>query len=172
MRRIGRWQPSIGQQLRCRWSRQELKYDDASWHSSGDFPSDLPPEAAATHTGMFLAWALLSGFGSELHTREFADELHKLRSRRITPGKYLLDVVDGKLTDEDLTDEGNEFTKAYFDFKTGMYPLDYDGHVTADLPSIYHAPDSWETFDRLQPVLDMRFDEWRLGTLPTRRQRR
>jgi len=40
-----------------------MKYDDASWHYGGDFPDDLPDEAGATHTGMFLAWALLSGLG-------------------------------------------------------------------------------------------------------------
>ena len=33
------------------------KYDDASWHYGGDFPKDLPIEAGATHTGMFLALA-------------------------------------------------------------------------------------------------------------------
>src|SRR6266404_3538306 len=36
-----------------------MKYDDASWHYGGDFPEDLPREAGATHTGMFVAWALL-----------------------------------------------------------------------------------------------------------------
>jgi hypothetical protein len=36
-----------------------MKYDDASWHFGGEFPKDLPEEAAATHTGMFVAWAFL-----------------------------------------------------------------------------------------------------------------
>lgn len=40
---------------------EPMKYDDASWHCAGDFPKDLPEAAGATHTGMFLAWALLSG---------------------------------------------------------------------------------------------------------------
>ena len=33
-----------------------MKYDDASWHYEGAYPADLPPEAGATHIGMFLAW--------------------------------------------------------------------------------------------------------------------
>ena len=31
------------------------------------FPQDLPPEAGATHTGIFIAWAMLSGLAGELH---------------------------------------------------------------------------------------------------------
>ena len=37
-----------------------MKYDDWSRHGGGNFPADLPPEAGATHAGMFLAWALLA----------------------------------------------------------------------------------------------------------------
>ena len=29
-----------------------MKYDDASWHYNGDFPTDLPVEAGATHIGL------------------------------------------------------------------------------------------------------------------------
>ncbi|MGN6118448.1 MAG: DUF7832 domain-containing protein, partial [Rhodanobacter sp.] len=43
-----------------------MKYDDASWHYGGDFPKDLPDEAGATHTGMFVAWALLSGLAGQI----------------------------------------------------------------------------------------------------------
>ncbi|WP_441328174.1 DUF7832 domain-containing protein [Mesorhizobium album] len=35
-----------------------MKYDDASWHSGGNFPRELPPEAGATHIAMFVAWPL------------------------------------------------------------------------------------------------------------------
>ena len=39
-----------------------MKYEDASWHSGADdFPKDLTAQAAGTHSGMFLAWALLGG---------------------------------------------------------------------------------------------------------------
>lgn len=38
-----------------------MKYDDASWHVGGDFPKELPPEAGATHIGMFAAWCMLNG---------------------------------------------------------------------------------------------------------------
>ena len=47
------------------WSRPN-KYDDAYWHYRGEFPTELPASAGATHIGMFVAWALLAGLGREL----------------------------------------------------------------------------------------------------------
>jgi hypothetical protein len=39
----------------------EMKYDDASWHYGGDFPTDLPRKAGSTHIALFLACAVLNG---------------------------------------------------------------------------------------------------------------
>jgi len=138
-----------------------MKYDDASWHSGGSFPQDLPPEAGATHTGMFVAWAFLSGLAGELHIEDFPDDLPKLRSRAVTPGQYFLATCDGKFTDEDLNDEGNAFAQTYFDLEKGQFIADYEQTVGANLPSIYHVPDTWETFDRLRPIFDQRLSVWR-----------
>ena len=102
-----------------------MKYDDASWHSDGDFPEDLPPEAGATHAGMFLAWSLLQGLVGEDHAADFPGELEQLRKREVTPGKYLM-ILDGKFTDEELNDEGNAFASSYFDFEKGLYLADYE----------------------------------------------
>ncbi len=138
-----------------------MKYDDASWHSGGEFPSDLPPEAGATHTGMYVAWALLSGLAGTLHIHEFPDELVSLRERTITPGAFFLKTFDGKFTDEDLSEEGNAFTQEYFDFENGKYLEDYELVFLNNLPSIYHVADSWKNFDLLRPILDSRLAEWR-----------
>ncbi|NOT38921.1 MAG: hypothetical protein HOP13_00340 [Alphaproteobacteria bacterium] len=138
-----------------------VKYDDASWHYGGDFPEDLPDEAGATHIGMFVACALLEGLGSELHTVEFAEDLEKLRKRLVTPGAYFLAQCDGKFTNEDLNDEGNAFTEAYFESKSGEYLSDYYDICGDDLPTPYHFADTWENFDRLRPVISRRFAEWR-----------
>jgi hypothetical protein len=138
-----------------------MKYDDASWHYGGDFPDDLPASAGATHSGMFLAWALLSGLGGDIHTEESPEDLEKLRTRAITPGQFLIDACDEKFIDEDLNDEGNAFAAVYFDFERGSYIADYERVLVQDLPSQYHVADTWENFDRLKPVLDQRFQEWR-----------
>jgi hypothetical protein len=138
-----------------------LKYDDASWHYGGDFPKDLPNEAGATHTGMFVAWALLSGLSGSVHVEEFPDDISKLRERSLTPGRFFLSICDGKFTDEDLNGEGNAFAEFYFDFEKGRFLDDYAEVLFGSLPSMYHVPDTWESFDKLKPVLDLRLKEWR-----------
>jgi hypothetical protein len=138
-----------------------MKYDDASWHSGGNFPKDLPPAAGATHTGMYMAWALLSGLGGEIHVTELPDEILKLRSRSVTPRKFFLHACDGKFTDEDLNEEGNLFTQAYFDFDKGNFLNDYEAILAGDLESLYYVQDTWDNFDLLKPRLDQRLAEWK-----------
>lgn len=141
-----------------------MKYDDASWRYGGDFPSDLPHSAGATHTGMFVAWALLNGLAGEIHIEDFPEDLELLQDRSITPGAYFLQTCDGKFTDEDLNDTGNQFANDYFDFKNGSYLADYEGLLGAGCKTVYHIPDSWETFDALKPLLDQRFGEWQASS--------
>ncbi|MEG3156461.1 hypothetical protein ACKVMH_00855 [Lysobacter zhanggongensis] len=142
-----------------------MKYDDASWHYGGDFPADLPREAGATHTGMFIAWALLAGLSGELHTTDFPEDIPELTKRSVTPGAFFLSACDGKFTDEDLSVEGNAFASSYFDVESGGYLADYEETLGQNLPagrdSLYHIADSWESFDKLRPVLDRRLAEWR-----------
>jgi len=136
-----------------------MKYDDASWHYGGDFPKDLPDEAGATHIGMYVAWALLSGFAGSIHAVEFPDDLASLRRRQITPGQFFLKHCDGKFTDEDLNDDGNEFTQAYY--ATNSYLGDFADKFAADVPTLYHVADNWEIYDLLRPCLDERLAEWK-----------
>ena len=141
-----------------------MKYDDASWHSDGDFPAGLPAEAGATHIGIFLAWALLTGLGGEAHTSEMPEGIAGLRERSITPGSFVLQFCDGKLTDEDLNEEGNAFAAAYFGFEKGSFLADYEACLAEDLPSLYNVPDTWSTYEAIQPVFDRRLAEWRAMT--------
>jgi len=140
-----------------------MKYDDASWHAGANLPNDLPVEAAATHTGMFVAWALLAGLGSELHVLEQSDELQRLRQRRITPGQFFLLVCSGKFLDEDLSAEGNAFAQAYFELERGNFLGDYREYLVKGLASEYHVADTWTNFEKLKPVLDRRLANWRRG---------
>jgi hypothetical protein len=137
-----------------------MKYDDASWHSGGTFPANLPPEAAATHIGMYLAWCMLHGLAGELHTDDLADDLALLQARVLTPGQWLLRACDGKFTDEDVNDEGNAFTAAYFEADDMPYIDDYQTALSGELASIYNVPDTWESYDALVPLIDARFAAW------------
>lgn len=139
-----------------------MKYDDASWHYGGKFPKELPDAAGATHTGMYLAWALLSGLGGAVHLLEFPENIQRLKSRTVTPGAFFLDACDGKFTDEDLNEEGNAFTVAYFsDFEKGDYLADYKRILGQGLSDLYYVKDTWENFDLLKPAMKRRFNKWK-----------
>lgn len=137
-----------------------MKYDDASWHSDGDFPAELSPEAGATHIGMFLAWLLLRGMADDEMTEDMQEELEALTQRTMTPGQFLL-VCDGKFVDDMVNDEANAFTRQYYQADDCQYPDDYVEVLAGDLPSLYHVADTWENFDLLAPVIARRFDAWR-----------
>jgi len=72
-----------------------MEYDDASWHYGGDFPMDLPNESGATHTGMFVAWALLSGLAGAIYLEDFPDTIQRLKAPSVTPGQFFLEVGRG-----------------------------------------------------------------------------
>ncbi|MBT3292265.1 MAG: hypothetical protein HN849_32865 [Victivallales bacterium] len=137
-----------------------MKYDDASWHYGGDFPRDLPDGAGATHTGMFLAWCLFNGLAGE-DLAEEPEEIERLENRTVTPGRFFLEMCDGKFVDEDVNEEGQAFVEAYFDFEKGDYLSEYEGLLAVDLPTTYHAPDTWENYDRLAPVIERRYTAWK-----------
>jgi hypothetical protein len=141
--------------------RRKMKYDDASWHYGGDFPSDVLREAGGTHIGMFVAWCLLNGLGGDIHTKELPDILDRLRKREQTPGNWFLGACDEKFTNEDLSEEGNEFARAYYEMRAGGYVDDYTAAVGEGYPTLYHVPDTWDTYEKLSPVLGRRFKGWK-----------
>ena len=136
-----------------------MKYDDASWQFES-VPEGLPREAAGTHIGMFQTWALLKGLAGTKYQTDFPDVIPQLQQRSITPSSNLWDNCDGVFMDDDLNEVGNAFTRAYFDFENGLYLSDYEATVAGKSATLFHVPDSWETFDALKPVLDRRFEQW------------
>ncbi|QDU74211.1 hypothetical protein Pan97_12160 [Bremerella volcania] len=139
-----------------------MKYDDASWHYGSDnFPKDLPDAAGGTHIGMYVAWAVLSGLASSQFQEDWAELVEKLNARAIAPGEFFMAACDGKFTDEELGETGQEFTEDYFDMEGGEYIEDYEELFTEDVDSIYEIEDSWANYDQLKPVLDQRLADWK-----------
>ncbi len=142
-----------------------MKYDDAEFCFL-NFETELDNNAANTHIGMYLAWAVLRGLGGDARGDErWARECERLRRREITGGQLLSDLCDCKLTDWDLNAEGNAFTAAYYestfakDYERALgHAMPKSGHPTDDFCSV---PDTWENFDRLAPLLDRRLAAWR-----------
>ena len=137
------------------------KYDDADWHYGGDFPSDLPNSAGATHIGMFVASCILEGMVGELHVEDFPENLERLRNREITPGAWVIEACDEKFTEEELNDEGNAFALEYYYADGAQYLADYEHTLCRKLPTAYHVPDTWESFKKIDKVIQKRLKQWR-----------
>jgi hypothetical protein len=138
---------------------EEMVFDKAKWHYEGDYPADLDEDQAFVHTGLFLAWILDAGLYSEEFAEDLAKEIRRFKARKLTgPGVYR--AADGVFADDMLNEEGLAFTRAYFDFEKGKYLKDYEKLLAADLPSMYHVPDTWESYDTLKPQIDKRYAAW------------
>lgn len=137
------------------------KYDDASWHYGGDFPSELSTSAGATHIGMFVASCIFHGLAGSLHTEEFPEDLQRLQDREITPGAWIIEACDEKFTHEELNDEGNAFAMEYYYADEAQYLADYENTLCRKLPSAYHVEDTWNNFQKIDKVITKRLHMWR-----------
>lgn len=134
-------------------------YDDASWHYGGDFDLALPREAAATHIGLFAAWCVTRGLYDAASVNEALAE--ELLQRDLTPAAFIV-ALDEKLTDDLLSQRGNEFADAYYDGDNEPCYLDDYVDVFDEIDDIYAVPDAWESFERIESVLDQRFASFML----------
>jgi hypothetical protein len=129
-----------------------LKYDDASWHYDGDFPSGSPQEFGGTHIGLFLRFCFTKGWAGELHTEEEPEAVAAVINGTKSGTDFLFEYCDGKLTDENLNTEGNAIAEKYYG-DTGLYLSDYAG-IFADL--MYVAPESAHDFNKYSQMFESR----------------
>ncbi len=134
-----------------------MSIDKADWHAD-TIPADLPEEAAATHIGMFVAWAILRGCLAQAHEQESTESVDAVRARTMTGRAFFLTHCDAKLTERDLTPECVAFAVRYY---SKHYFADYERTLCAELPSMYHVADTWENYDKMASVLNERFEKWR-----------
>lgn len=137
-------------------------FDKAKYHFGGKWPAGLPIDQAYVHTGLFLAWLINRGLISSSFAARQRDAIESIRERNLT-GPSLFHSMDGVLDSSMVNTEGREFCAQYFDLKSGPYIDEYESLLARDLPSLYHVPDTWDSYDRLAQHLDRRFAEWRGG---------
>ncbi len=146
-----------------------MAYDKMDWHYGGDFPENIPNENGGTHIGMFLAWIIERNLIGAFHTEdEFSLKcIKKVQTKEITGRKFLIDMCDEKFWDEDLNEEGNLFATDYYAEESEAFIKQYNCYlddyveVFQDYETIYHVEDTWGNYDKLKPVLDKRFEEWK-----------
>lgn len=138
-----------------------MAIDRMDWHYGGDYPKDLPPECGCTHIGLFLAWIIHNQLESEFHKEDSAEELEAVRQRKMTGREFLINQCDEKFWDEDLNEEGLAFTQSYYDDDTHGYLCDYANTLAQDLPSLYYVEDTWENYDRIEPLITAACLKWK-----------
>jgi|ERR1044071_340063 hypothetical protein len=140
-----------------------MAYDRADFdYSTEDQP--LPKGHAATHIGMFLAWACFHGLLNEFHQHHSAEWVAKLLARKITGRQFFEAVCKEQFTERDLTVEGNSFADYYYrepSGERGAFFGDYKRTLAKNLPSFWHVADTWENYDKLSPIIRRRYEEWK-----------
>jgi hypothetical protein len=135
-----------------------MAYDRADWHYGGNFPSNLPTENGGTHIGMFLAWCIVNGLEGDLHKDDSQDSIALVRSRKMTGREFLFKECDEKFWEEDLNETGNAFAKSYY--VSNQYITDYEHVLGENVETLYHVQDTWENFDRIKAVIDIKYKKW------------
>jgi hypothetical protein len=131
-----------------------MKYDDASWHSGGNFPAGSPQEYGATHIALFLRWCFSKGWVGEIHRSEEPEDTQHVAEGKLSAVEYFFKYCDGKLTNEDLDDTGNAFVEKYYG-DDGRYVQDYAEHF-GDL--MYVAPESAHDYSKFPSMLARRLE--------------
>lgn len=130
------------------------------WHyGTDDFPKELNDKCGGTHIGMFLTWIINNDLLGELHTTDSLMSIAKVKSREMTGTEFLQNECDGKFWEEDLSEEGNEFTKYYYE--SNIYYGDYESSLASNSDTLYHVEDTWNNYDVLSKVLDKQFNSWK-----------
>ena len=147
-----------------------MSYDRADFDYSTE-AEPLPKGHAATHIGMFLAWAVLNGLESAFHHECSAQLLDKLRRREITGRQFFEAACNERFSERDLNEEGNAYAQHYYvdeAGKRGAYFADYKKVLAARLPSFWHVADTWGNYEKIAAVITRRYEEWKY---PSRRKR-
>lgn len=135
-------------------------YDKAKWHFDGNYPADLDDDYAYTHAGYFFGWIVDNDLVDPEFLEDFEEDIARFRSRVIT-ARELFIITDGALVDDMMTETGNAFAAAYFDFDRGKYLTDYDDLLCSDCETMYHVEDTPENYALICSRITERFREWK-----------
>ena len=140
-----------------------MAYDRADFNYSTD-EQPLPKGHAATHIGLFLAWAALHGLLNEFHEQHSSELVGRLRARQITGRQFFEAACKEQFAEKDLTVEGNAFAEHYYRDSAGVrgaYFTDYKKALASGLPSFWHVADTWENYEKLAPVITKHYEQWK-----------
>ncbi|MFV2029951.1 cell surface protein [Neisseria sp. S1] len=141
-------------------------YDNIRFHTDENYPANLPPEAAATHIGMYWAWAASQGLANPAwqNSPESASDFKAMLAGEMSGADFVLTHMDGALIPEDFNELGQRFTAFYYDDEDEGYGKFMEDYVTTmntpELDSFYHVNNSNENQRLLAAVFQTAFEQW------------
>jgi hypothetical protein len=128
--------------------------------TSGDAPSW---EHASGSILFFLRWAMDNNLMSKWFDEESEEGLAEYRKGALSLFEFFEKECDLVLLSDMLSDEGNGFARAYFDYEAGRY-LD-DVWATLGLQRGEYPLYTEESYGRLKSLFDSRHASWKAGDL-------
>ena len=137
-----------------------MKYDHPEYHWSSEFPDGLDEDNAMTHMGFFFRWALSRGLTSTFHLEDddTAEQVQLVKDGSASAREYVITNCDSQLTNEDFTDEGNDFASDYYNQN---FFSDYSKLFGQQYESPYHVEENSANSERVRRMLDKRFSQWK-----------
>jgi hypothetical protein len=127
------------------------KFDDVGWHDGPANEAGQPREHAFTHIGVYLAWLIRH----DLHDSHWFPREHvrAVKAGSMT-GCDLADDIDGKLSSDEMTTEGADFTAARYE----RYMADYNDLLGEDAD--YRVAEDDALYARVAPLIDGLYADW------------
>jgi hypothetical protein len=129
-----------------------MSYDQGYWHTDSCAEKNIDEEYAGTHIAVYLKWCFEKGFLSQDLLKSDADVLAGVRDGRLSMGEYFEKHLDWKFGEWNLNEEGNAFTKSYYNR--------YLEEVSNEVPSAVLGPESKVELAKLYALLDERLRQF------------
>lgn len=136
-----------------------MSYDKAKYHFESVEKEGLDEVQAYIHGGFYFGWLIDNSLLDEEFAEDCEEDIALFKQREIT-APQLFQRLDGVLSEQDLSEQGNAFTQSYFDFDTGSYLNDYEVQFLQDLPSVFHVKDCWENYHIAADFISQRYNQW------------
>ncbi|MFC3716177.1 hypothetical protein ACFONC_08440 [Luteimonas soli] len=134
-------------------------YDKAKYHYETISQAGLPDAHASNHIVPVFRWLIENDLMSEFFTSEGREPLERYRAGEVSIHE-LFEWWDTCLISDMISDQGNEFAMAYFDYDRGQYLKDYQRTLVGNLPSEFHVVYSNSNYAKLKRAIDCRYRQW------------
>ncbi len=90
---------------------------------------DVSEINAASHIAAFLLWSIENNLIDEEFTDYFSEEIADIKSGNLDIRKFLINSLDGELTEDIFTEESRDFISFYYNFHSEFEKINYPADV-------------------------------------------